>query len=284
GLQPWEGSVLLKERIDRDTVAAWISGLAAYDAISLSKDNGDLTLRRGERYDRADATTQNLIDQLLDHGDELTLGKYNPSFKSAWQEIMSKEKDQIAASGWWKRLSPGGGGGALAIVVAIVIMVVFGFGSIIGAVLGLFRHPVLAVLLAILVPAIVAHSVYGVLRSVRSATGSALALRTESFRRFLAASEGKHVEWAWKQGLLREYSAWAVALGTADAWGRALAASNVPEPEANLNTPLLVYSMGSAFNSTYTAPSSSSSGGSSFGGGFSGSVGGGGGGGSSGSW
>ena len=43
--------------------------------------------------------------------------------------------------------------------------------------------------------------------------GSALALRTESFRRFLAASEGRHVQWAWEHGLLREYSAWAVALG-----------------------------------------------------------------------
>lgn len=285
GIQPWQGSVLLKERVDRDTVAAWISGLTAHEAISLSKENGDLTLRRGDRYDSTDATTQALINRLLDNGDELTLGKYNANFKQAWQEILTTEKEQIAASGWWKRLSPGGGGGALAILVALVIMVVFGFGSIIGAVLGLFHHPVLAVLLAIFVPAIVAHSVYGVLRSIRSATGSALALRTESFRRFLAASEGKHVDWAWKQGLLREYSAWAVALDTADAWGKALANSNVPEREANLNTPLLVYSMGSAFNSTYTAPSSSSSGGSSFGGGgFSGGVGGGGGGGSSGSW
>ena len=58
--------------------------------------------------------------------------------------------------------------------------------------------------------------------SVRSAQGSALALRTESFRRFLHASEAQHVEWAWKHDLIREYSGWAVALGEADAWqGRA---------------------------------------------------------------
>lgn len=284
GIEPWQGSVLLNERIDRDTVAAWISGLTAHEAISLTKDNGDLTLRRGVHYDRVDPTTQSLINQMLDNGEELTLGKYNPSFKQAWNEILSSEKEQIAATGWWKRFSPGGGGGAVAVLLAIVLIVVFGFGSIIGAVLGLFRSPIPALLLALLVPAIVAQSVYGVLRSVRSATGSALALRTESFRRFLAASEGQHVEWAWKQGLLREYSAWAVALGTADAWGRALAASNVPEPEANLNTPLLVYSMGSSFNSTFTAPSSSSGGSSFGGGGFSGGVGGGGGGGSSGNW
>ena len=126
---------------------------------------------------------------------------------------------------------------------------------------------------------------YRTLLPVRSATGSALALRTESFRRFLAASEGRHVEWAWKQGLLREYSAWAVALGAASAWERALAASSVP-PVEYVSGPLLVYSMGPAFTSAHTAPSSSGGSGGGFsGGGFSGgSVGGGGGGGSSGCW
>ncbi len=87
-------------------------------------------------------------------------------------------------------------------------------------------------------------------------TGSALALRTESFRRFLQASEGRHVEWAWKQGLLREYSAWAVALGAAQAWERALKGSSVPPTEMT-HGPLLVYYAASSFSSTTTAPSSS---------------------------
>jgi len=116
----------------------------------------------------------------------------------------------------------------------------------------------------------------------RSAQGSALALRAESFRRFLDASEGSHVEWAWSQGLLREYSAWAVALGEADAWSRALDRANVPEPARLAAAPILIAHMGPSVRSSRTAPSSSGSGG---GGGFSGgSVGGGGGGGSSGSW
>ena len=98
-------------------------------------------------------------------------------------------------------------------------------------------------------------------------------------------SEGQHVDWAWKQGLLREYSAWAVALGAADAWGKALEHSNVPAPEMNIASPLWLYSMGPSFDSTRSAPApSGGSSGSSFGGGFSGGVGGGGGGGSSGSW
>lgn len=58
-------------------------------------------------------------------------------------------------------------------------------------------------------------------RRSRTASGSAAYLKTESFRRFLAASEARHVEEAWKRGVIREYTAWAVALGEADAWRRA---------------------------------------------------------------
>ncbi len=199
------------------------------------------------------------------------------------------ERETIAASGWWKRLPPGGmrsgAAGTRWLGFVVVLFFVFGAGSFLTALLGAFRSAVPALLFAVLVPFIFARFVYAVLRPARSATGSALALRAESFRRFLAASEGKHVDWAWKQGLLREYSAWAVALGAADAWGKALAASNVPAPEMNLASPMWLYTMGPSFTSTQTAPApSGSSGGSSFSGFSGGSVGGGGGGGSSGSW
>jgi uncharacterized membrane protein len=146
----------------------------------------------------------------------------------------------------------------------------------------------MAVAVGLLFPAIVAVVMYRALLPSRSAQGSALALRSESFRRFLHASEGRHVEWAWSKGLLREYSAWAVALGEADAWSKALAAANVPAAAAAASGPIILHQHGSSIRDTRTAPSSSSSGGSSFGGGGGGfgggGVGGGGGGGSSGSW
>ena len=132
-----------------------------------------------------------------------------------------------------------------------------------------------------------AAALYWFLLRSRSAVGSGLAIRTESFRRFLEASEGQHVDWAWQHGVLREYSAWAVALGAADAWRQALAASHVPPTEVHVEQPAADVLDGlDRSASTMTAPSSSGSGG---GGGFSGafsggSVGGGGGGGSSGSW
>ena len=287
GIEPWQGSVLLSERFDRTTVAAWVSGLVAKDAITLTEDDG-LTIHRGPKFDQLDDDTKTLVDQMLDHKDELRLGTYNANFGRAWSQVWTLERDGIAKSGWWKRLPPGSArqGGAATKFVGLVVVAffIFGAGSFVTALLGLFRGKVLALIFSALVSFIAAHFVYSVLLPARSATGSALALRAESFRRFLEASEGKHVDWAWKQGLLREYSAWAVALGAADAWGRALATSNVPAPEMSLASPMWLYSMGPSFESTRSAPSSSGSGGSSFSGFSGGSVGGGGGGGSSGSW
>jgi len=291
GIEPWQGSVLLNEKIDRTTIAAWVSGLVAKEALTLTEVGGDLVIRRGPHHDQLDDDAKALISQMLDNQDELTLGTYNANFGRAWNHIFTLERDSIAASGWWKRLPPGRGtasGGRKAstwLILVIVGFVFFGAGSLITALLGAFRGKVLALLFAVLIPAVSAYFVYKVMLSARSATGSALALRAESFRRFLAASEGKHVDWAWKQGLLREYSAWAVALGAADAWGRALASSNVPAPEMYMASPLWLYSMGPSFDSTRSAPAPTGGGSGFSGGGFSGgSVGGGGGGGSSGSW
>jgi hypothetical protein len=62
---------------------------------------------------------------------------------------------------------------------------------------------------------------------VRTPAGSALWLRTESFRRFLAASEARHAGEAARRGHLRQYTAWAVAVGELDRWSRAVAASSL---------------------------------------------------------
>jgi hypothetical protein len=287
GIDPWQGAVLLSERFDRTTVAAWVSGLVAKEAITLTEDDG-ITIHRGPKYDQLDADTKTLVDQMLDYKDELKLGTYNANFGKAWSQVWTLERDGIAKSGWWKRLPPGsarqGGSATKFIGFVVILFFFFGAGSLVSALLGTFRGKIPALIFAFIVPYLFAHFVYSVLLPARSATGSALALRAESFRRFLAASEGKHVDWAWKQGLLREYSAWAVALGAADAWGRALAASNVPAPEMGLASPLWLYSMGPSFETTRSAPSSSGSSGSGFSGFSGGSVGGGGGGGSSGSW
>jgi hypothetical protein len=115
---------------------------------------------------------------------------------------------------------------------------------------------------------------------VRTPLGSGLWLRVESFRRFLHESETFHAEEAAKRGVLREYTAWAVALDEIDRWQHAVEGSTTIPQEAGLGYVHLAPALASSTSSASTAPSSSGSGG----GGGGGSVGGGGGGGGGGSW
>jgi uncharacterized membrane protein YgcG len=299
GVSPWQGNVLLRERIDDDTVSAWFSGLSAHDVLTITKggDDGDtVVLGKGPKFAAADPTDAPVLAQLFADGDTVELDGYDKDFATAWRSARAQVDRTIATSGWWKRLPPSGGSGCAGrmslpvLIFGAVWLFILG-GSLLTALLGVFSGPIGAIIFGLAVPAIAAFAVYHSMLPARSAEGSALALRTESFRRFLTASEGRHVEWAWEHGVLREYSAWAVALGTADTWQRAMAATSIPPTEMSTG-PLLLWTMAPAFHSGFTTPSSSGGGGGGGGGGswggggggFSGSVGGGGGGSSSGSW
>ncbi len=283
GIDPWQGAVLLTERIGDDTVAAWFSTLAASEAITLRQDGRSLIVGIGRRRGELDPSNSAIVDQFMRGRLELKLGTYDPSFAAAWNAVKTRQAKAIAESGWWTRRAPHPGRAAINPFAAFVIVAAFVIaigGALASAASGIIQSLPVAIVFGLIVPALAAYGCYATLLPVRSATGSSLALLTESFRRFLAASEGPHVEWAWQHGLLREYSAWAVALGAADAWGKALSHSNVPPQDYMSVNPLLVNSMHSSFSSSHTAPSSSGSGS----GGGGGGVGGGGGGGSSGSW
>lgn len=293
GIEPWEAAVIVRERVDDDTVSAWFSGLAGREVIVLERTDDDVVImRRGPRWNRVDDGTAGILESAFAGRDSITLGEYDEDFATAWRSVFDEQHRRVRESGWWSRLpSTVTGSGALRwVVIAVVFWVFIGAGSFLTAFLGVFRSPAGAIVFGLLVPALAAYALYRSLLPARTAAGSSLALRAESFRRFLAASEGRHVEWAWKQGLVRQYSAWAVALGAAAAWERALGASSVPPAEYAANGPLLLYYVPSSFAGTTTAPSSTGGGvgggGGGFGGGFSGggSVGGGGGGGTSGSW
>lgn len=282
GMRPWHGTMLLHEAIDHDTVSAWFSDQIAQGVLQV-RGNGE-ALVAGPQLETAPPITHQRITTLLGADGEVALGSYEPRLQTLWKEVQAEQVVAAKDSGWWDRRSPGNSANPLLPTLGsfgLMLLVVFGVAWAFG-----MRHSFLATALAaIVLPLVVAVVAYRRLLPRRSATGSAAALQVESFRRFLEASEGKHVDWAWEHGLLREYSAWAVSLGAAAAWGRAIASSAVPPPEVSLNTmPLLMYTHASAFASTYTAPVSTGGGSSSFGGFSGGSVGGGGGGGSSGSW
>ncbi len=212
GLEPWQAAAVLREEVDDDTVAAWFSEMIATDALTISDDDGEMQLRRGPNTGRLSAVDQGHLQRLFGSSDVVELGSYDPGFTATWAAIKAEQRSFVGAAGWWSRGGPGGRVTtparvvglliAALLVVALVVFVVTVAGTNFWlAVSSLW----LALIAGFLVPFVVAAAMYRPMFPARTATGSALALRSESFRRFLAASEGKHVEWAWEHGLLREY-------------------------------------------------------------------------------
>lgn len=292
GIAPWQGAVVLTEKLDQSTVTAWFSGAIADDVLAIEMHGDRPRLSRGPKADGADLVTADILHKLFGNREVVDLEGYDPQFAKAWTKVEERQDEWVRQSGWWRSKPPvrnaARGGGCLAALALVGLLIAFGIAAwFLAGLLGPVGGIVGLVLVAIAVPGLTARVAYAPFLASRTASGSAYALQVASFRRFLVESEGQYVEWAWKNGLLRQYSAWAVALDAADAWQQAMERAGVPQQEIQATTtPLLVHAAASSFTSTRTAPTQSSSGGSSgfSSGGFSGSVGGGGGGGSHGSW
>lgn len=282
GVEPWQGNLLLRESVSDQAVSAWFSEMVARGAIELRGKGKEMTMRPGQTDARLSAVDRGHLAALFRSSPVVELGTYDSSFAAVWKGIRSEQQRFIKESGWWQQPAEAANGASSTSGALFTLLAGFGVIAAIGLGIwgsisfGLLGTVAGAIVLAIVVAAIVSGLGYASMLASRTATGSALTLRTESFRRFLEASEGRHVDWAWEQGVIREYSAWAVALGAADAWSKAIEASNIDQPD-RLTAPLLIHTYASTMTSSHTAPSSSGSGGG-------GGVGGGGGGGSSGSW
>lgn len=301
GLEPWQAAAVLRETVDDHSVAAWFSTMIANGAIVARKDDHKVWLSAGPDTDQLSPADRKHVHRLFAQG-ELRLGKRNKAFGTTWNRIRNEQRRFAMQAGWWSRGGPGTRTSKptkLALVAFVVLVVVaeivaLAFVMSLQVFWRVAGSPWFAAIPAVVIPLMVATIAYRPMFASRTAAGSARAIRAESFRRFLVASEGRHVEWAWEQGLVREYSAWAVALGAARAWSKAIEDSNIPDAQVALSGPLLVYTANSDFRSSRTVRSTfreggsgsySSGGGGSSGGGSGGSgVGGGGGGGSSGSW
>jgi uncharacterized membrane protein YgcG len=292
GIEPWQGAVVHDEVLDQSTVTAWFSGAIAADHLAIEQHGSTPRLSRGPKAGEADPVTASVLDTMFGNREVVDLDGYDATFASAWSKVERLQDEWVANSGWWVNGTPKRGrgkpGGCATLFTLVFFTVIAGIAAaFLLNVLGVIGGVVTGIIVGLGLPYVVARVAYAPLRPGRSANGSAYALQVASFRRFLVESEGQHVEWAWKNGLLRQYSAWAVALDAADAWEGAMERSGVPRQEIEASNPLMVHAMAGAFASSHVQPTQSSSGGSSSGfsgGGFSGSVGGGGGGGSHGSW
>ncbi len=262
---------------------AWLIGAAIDGYLDLEEDGQGVTLVRLPRHDHS--WTARTLDTAFAFDDRLTLGSYNPRFAAAWRMI----GDELAAwdrtSGLWdpagdlhRRLA-----WMLGAVVVVGGLAIAGVG---GALANRWGWVWLALMAwgALLAGAGLAAVVCAWELRVRTPAGAGLWLRVESFRRFLASSAAHHADEAAEQGVLRQYTAWAVAVGELDRWSRVAAASATAVDPADARYLRIAPSLPSAARSSMVRPSSS--GGSSFsgGGGGGGGVGGGAGGGGGGSW
>ncbi len=288
-IAPWEGRVLLDEAATDAIAGVWVSSLLGTGALTATEVDGDVVLGPGPATGSASARDASLLERLLPGGGPRRIGgSYDPTFAALWTSIATDLRDQATARGWWTQPVGSGTGRRGSVVVSMVL------AGVIPAVVGLIGLATRAAggaagvvtgnIAAVVIVGALGAALVAFIRTIgdrasRTAAGSAAYLRVASFRRFLAASEGRHVEEAHQRGVLREYTAWAVALGEADAWERAAATLGSAAVLTTVTSTAFMHHHTRTFSSATTAPSSSGSGG-----GGGGGAGGGGGGGSSGSW
>jgi hypothetical protein len=276
-LTPAQGGVVLAEAVHREHQVAWLIGAAIDGYVELEGDGSHLTLVRLPRRDGSAAYT---LDTAFAGRERLRLGTYDERFARAWDAVGGELAAWQRSCGLW---DPAGERRRILVrvlgcVVALAGLVVAGVG---GAIANRWGAAWLALVGFGALPAGagLAAAVRAWELRVRTAAGSGLWLRVESFRRFLAGSEAHHADEAAKRGVLREYTAWAVAVGEIDRWSRVVAASGAARDPAAVHYATIAPSLYTATSATSTEPSSSNGGG-----GGGGSVGGGAGGGGGGSW
>ncbi len=272
GMEPWQGGVVDRERVRNEHLVAWLIQRAIDGEITLTGDD-DPVIGVGPAGMR-----DPILIQMFAGRSSIELGKRDASFRKAWTALRKHQERYAKTSPLWQKTGEGARlAGVLLGIVAVVVGVAF---TIVGGVL-CARHG--AGWLPLVFAGAVAAGVglTSLVRSwelrVRTPVGSAEWLKVESFRQFLAGSEAYHADWAAEHGILREYTAWAVALDEIDHWSEAVEASSVGQVDpTGYFLATHGHRLGSATVATAASKSSSGGGG--------GGVGGGGGGGGGGSW
>lgn len=277
-LDPARGGIVLHERVGQNEMAAWLVNAANEGYLDFDPAAANPTL---VRLERRDGPTTVILDAAFAGRDRLVLGGYDAPFARAWQALRAELEGWRKTSALWDQTADRRRHRcwALGLVVLLVGLALTAVGA------GVANRAGNGWLVAVAgAAALGAAGLAAVVRAwelrVRSIEGSALWLRLESFRRFLAESEASHVEQAAQLGVLRQYIAWALALGEIERWSRAMAASSTAVDPVSASYASIAPALASAAASSTVKPSSSGGSGGSGGG----SVGGGGGGGGGGSW
>ncbi len=283
-----EGGIILAESVEDQHLSAWLLEAAIRGEIEISGSTRPV-LARGNAP--AHPQVHQVLDAMFGIRNKITLDGYDKTFATGWKRLRNELDAWFDGAAHWD--NEGRQNRSRAIGLGVLTGTI---GLVLTAATTVFAARSGGLItLAIGASAVLTGLAIGLVASssellIRTEAGTALWLRIESFRRFLQNSEAHHVAEAAERGVLRQYTAWAVALGESRAWADAVeaAADSVPELDSTIDNhiafALLGNHLGNATERTTTAPASSEGGDWSGGGGFSGSVGGGGGGGGGGSW
>ncbi len=286
-LTSWQGGIIHAEAVKDDHAVAWLLDRANAGEISLSGTGKNLSMT----LEKVDSPEDKSLQAMFGKRATVDLSSYDRQFAFGWKQLKVTLKRWYEDSPYWdqagdRRRAKVRNIGFPVVAAGLVILIAFAVAA--GRARAIWLAP------AAVGACIAGAGIAMILRSwelrIRTPEGSGLWILTESFRRFINKSDAQHVEAAAKQGVLLDYTAWAVALDEVDHWSVAVKSADLADagpaaPQA-LYLSSMAPSLGSAVSTASTAPSSSGSGGgggSSFGGGG-GSVGGGGGGGGGGSW
>lgn len=276
-ISAWQGGILYSESLTRDHQVAWLLERAITNEVKIEGTEDDLTLHRL----KMDSPNKPLLDGLFGGRTTVDLGAYDKQFAAGWAGLGAELGSWLGNSQYWDPIGDKRKNRTWGFSIPLLL---FGLlGVIVCSVIA--NRVGLPWLIGVAGFGAAAGAGYGIMQSawelrVRTPAGSGMWILIESFRRFIHNSDAQHVSDAAKQGVLLDYTAWAVALGEVDRWSKAIEGADL---EGSVAPSALYYSsmaphLAAATLSSSTAPSSSGSGG----GGV--SVGGGGGGGGGGSW
>ncbi len=273
GLAAWQGGLVAEETVADGQRVAWLLEAAVDGYIEL--DDADPKAAVIRPLPHAPDDTTSLLAVGFAGRSSIELGSYDPAFTAMWSSLPAKFKSWFGASGFADETAEHRA--RVARPFALVVGILAVAAALGGAALS-YGHPLLGVSLMVLGALVTGPALAALVRGwelrVRTPAGSAVWLRVESFRRFLAGSETHHVEEAAARGVLRQYTAWAVALDEVEHWSKMVNAAGLPPETSGLHSAMIAPALVSSFVSTGTTPSSSGGGG----------AGGGGGGGGGGSW
>ncbi|MGI5192907.1 DUF2207 domain-containing protein [Streptomyces sp. CA-288835] len=305
GIAPAHAGILLTDQVRKEHLAAWLLTVAADGHLTISGKQKKPVLHQVGKQPEGGATdplTAEVLQAVFASKRRVPLGQYNRAFATAWKLLRHRLEDwrRTGGDGLWepsgerrRRIAVWGGA-----VAAVAGTFVVGFTATEVADPGADWRTPLAVGAA-LAGAGLAVLVRAWELRARTVRGSHLWCQTEAYRRHLA-EPGRH---GWEKRDQDQITAWATALGEAEAWTAAAAAADkakvpasrtrartaTPGDDATLRPDLATYFPLAAVSATRpssggSGSSSGSSSGGYSGGGDSGGVGGGDGGGGGGSW